>query len=276
MYNALGRNIYDLRKKCGLTQEELADKLCVSFQAVSKWENGASLPDISLLPAIAGLFNVSIDSMLNYAVEQQNITAYEKRYDADEYYWGVKPNSMCYDVLKLLPPDRPVSLLDIGCGEGKDAVFFAKNGYKVSAFDITRSGIEKARRLAEKHNANVNFFTADLLSFKLESEFDVIFCSGVLNYIPPEKRRNIFDNLKRHTVSGGINALNVFVDKPFLPCLPDKESSENLWLSGELSTLYSDWEIHDCSEVIFDCRSGGVPHKHCMDILIARNKDGSI
>ncbi len=58
---------------------------------------------------------------------------------------------MCLEVLRILPPDRPLKVLDAGCGEGKDAVFFAKNGYKVSAFDITQSGIDKAKRLAERH-----------------------------------------------------------------------------------------------------------------------------
>ena len=52
-----------------------------------------------------------------------------------------------YDIMKILPPVKPYRLLDIGCGEGKDAVFFAKCGYAVTAFDISEQGIEKAKRL---------------------------------------------------------------------------------------------------------------------------------
>lgn len=268
--NTIGKNICNLRKQKDLTQEELAGRLNVSFQAVSKWENGASLPDVATLPLIAKAFGCSIDSLLGYAVEQKIINDYESRYDTEEYYWGVKPSEMCFEVMKLIPPTKPLRVLDIGCGEGKDAVFFAKNGYKVSAFDITQSGIDKARRLAEKHRVNVNFFKADVSDFRLESEFDVIFCSGVLHYIPNELREEIFENYRKYTAEGGLNAMNVFVKKPFIPAPPDKDSRNFKWLSGELFGYYDKWLLHRCDEVVFDCNSGGIPHKHCMDIMISQ------
>lgn len=49
-----------------------------------------------------------------------------------------------------MPPTKHLKLLDVGCGEGKDAVFFARNAYEVSAFDVSDAGIEKTRSLAEK------------------------------------------------------------------------------------------------------------------------------
>ena len=61
----LGKNIAELRKKSNLTQEELANMLGVSPQAVSKWENDAACPDISLLPKIAEIFGVTIDELMN-------------------------------------------------------------------------------------------------------------------------------------------------------------------------------------------------------------------
>ena len=62
----IGQNIKTLRKKRGITQEGLASALNVSSQAVSKWENGIGLPDITLLPALAGFFGVSTDELLGY------------------------------------------------------------------------------------------------------------------------------------------------------------------------------------------------------------------
>ncbi len=61
----LSANILKYRKRCGFTQDELAEKLGVTFQAVSKWENGKSAPDISLLPIMADLFACSIDSLFS-------------------------------------------------------------------------------------------------------------------------------------------------------------------------------------------------------------------
>lgn len=56
-------NLQEFRKKRGLTQEELAKKLGVTFQAVSKWENAKAAPDIFLLPTMAGIFGCTIDQL---------------------------------------------------------------------------------------------------------------------------------------------------------------------------------------------------------------------
>lgn len=60
----LGNNISERRKAKGMTQEELAANLGVSPQAVSKWENNLSCPDIALLPEISKLFGISVDELL--------------------------------------------------------------------------------------------------------------------------------------------------------------------------------------------------------------------
>ena len=62
----ISRNIAELRKSKGLTQEELAVFIGVTKASVSKWENGQSLPDIMLLPQLATYFDVTVDSLLGY------------------------------------------------------------------------------------------------------------------------------------------------------------------------------------------------------------------
>ena len=59
-----GKRISNYRKEKNMTQTELADKLNISFQAVSNWERGESMPDISKLPELARILNVSIDDIL--------------------------------------------------------------------------------------------------------------------------------------------------------------------------------------------------------------------
>lgn len=61
----IGKFIKEIRKKNKLTQKELADKLGVTFQAVSKWENGKNIPDIAVLQDISKQFNVNIDEILS-------------------------------------------------------------------------------------------------------------------------------------------------------------------------------------------------------------------
>ena len=60
----IGKNIANLRRDHNMTQMQLADEVGVSFQAVSNWERGNSMPDISKLPQLSELFSVSIDELL--------------------------------------------------------------------------------------------------------------------------------------------------------------------------------------------------------------------
>ncbi len=66
----LGNRIKMLRKQHGITQEQLAGVLGVSFQAVSKWENGITLPDITLAPKIAAYFGVSLDELFDFSLKE--------------------------------------------------------------------------------------------------------------------------------------------------------------------------------------------------------------
>lgn len=271
-----GEVICKRRKELGLTQNQLAQKLNLSFQAVSKWENESAYPDITMLPKLAAVLNTTVDALLGYSSAE---TDYDRRYTTEGYYWGLKPNRLCYDVMKILPPIKPYRVLDIGCGEGKDAVFFAKCGYSVTAFDQSEKGIEKAKKLAEHNQVEVNLFKADLFDYRPDREFDIIFSSGVLHFLPQTVRKELTGSLKRHTAKNGINVLNVFVNKPFITRVPDKtreEEKRHPWHSGELFGYYHDWLFHMCREEIFDCNSGGIPHQHCMDTLIAQKQEGGM
>ncbi|OPJ61931.1 helix-turn-helix domain-containing protein [Clostridium oryzae] len=66
---SIGETIFRLRKEKGFTQDQLGSFIGVSTAAVSKWESGISYPDITLLPVLASLFNVSIDKLMNYKAE---------------------------------------------------------------------------------------------------------------------------------------------------------------------------------------------------------------
>ena len=157
--------------------------------------------------------------------------------------------------------------------------FFAKCGYAVTAFDISEQGIEKAKRLAEHNQVEARFFRADIFDYCPDGEYDIIFCSGVLHFLSQSERKALCDRLKEHTADNGINALNVFVIKPFITRAPDStrdEEKRHPWHSGELFEYYHDWFFHVCREEIFDCNSGGTPHKHCMDTLIAQKINGSL
>lgn len=190
MEKELGRFIAQKRKELGYTQKDLAEKLNISFQAVSKWENGTTTPDISLLSQIAYILHTSVDALVGYNRIAQ--TVYEERYNREDYYWGIVPSRLCYEIMKLKPPIKPYRVLDIGCGEGKDAVFLAKNGYEVFAFDVADTGLKKAKELAQKNHVSVHFFNADINEYDPNMQFDIVFFQWCipLSCLKPEEKAN--------------------------------------------------------------------------------------
>lgn len=73
-----GLKISELRKEKNMTQMELADKMGISFQAVSNWERGNSMPDVAKLPELAQIFDVTIDELLNEQSKLINSAAKEE------------------------------------------------------------------------------------------------------------------------------------------------------------------------------------------------------
>ena len=67
----IGNKIKQLRFKSGLTQEQLAARLGISAQSVSKWENAVTMPDITLLPMLAGELGVTIDELFDLTTDQK-------------------------------------------------------------------------------------------------------------------------------------------------------------------------------------------------------------
>ena len=78
----LGKKIKQLRFKAGLTQEQLAERLGIGPQSVSKWENAVSMPDITALPLLAEIFGVSIDELFDLTKEQK-LRRIENRMDCE-------------------------------------------------------------------------------------------------------------------------------------------------------------------------------------------------
>ena len=196
-------------------------------------------------------------------------TQYEKLYESEDYYWGKEPAEFLEKIIAARPPRRGMKVLDIGCGEGKDAVYMAKKGYTVTAFDLTVSGIEKTLRLAEETGVRINAYVDDINTFETDERFEIIYSSGTLQYLHKDQIQPFFEKIEKMTNPFGLNYFNVFVEKPFIAPAPDWDEEEKLWKPGELFSWYADWRIRYIDETIFDCSSGTEPHQHCMDSILA-------
>lgn len=112
MAATLGTRIAEQRRKMNLTQDQLAEQMGVSSQAVSKWENDLSCPDISLLPSLSDLFGISIDELLRG--ESQKIVQVlpeGERKDLNKMLLRVRVNTAQGDIIKV---NLPLSLVKVG------------------------------------------------------------------------------------------------------------------------------------------------------------------
>ncbi|HEX6989490.1 MAG TPA: methyltransferase domain-containing protein [Bacillota bacterium] len=197
---------------------------------------------------------------------------YDAAYRRPGLYWGSAPNDLCLKVVDLVPAAQRVGcrVIDLGCGEGRDLVHFAREGFRAKGIDRSTAGLAKAAAWAEADGLRVQVEEADLVTYRLSEPYDVVYGSGTLTYLPPRLRAEVFSNYKRWTRPGGLNAFNAFVEKPYLPIPHDWGDDEYFFRSGELLGYYRDWQILHVDEMEFDCNSGGAPHRHAMAVVIAR------
>lgn len=101
----LGEKIRTLRKAKNISQEKLASYLGVSFQAVSKWENGTTMPDVTMIPALASFFEVSTDELFDFNVLETEKRVMEICFEAAEFRGkdDAKSEAMLREGLKQYP-----------------------------------------------------------------------------------------------------------------------------------------------------------------------------
>ena len=128
MNETIGSRISKYRKEKGMTQEELASRLGVSSQAVSKWANDLSCPDISLLPALCQALGVTSDELLTGKTNEVRLVPPAERKSLDELTLRVYVNSADGDRVRVNLPMRLVKVciemgLDVsGSVGGSDAL----------------------------------------------------------------------------------------------------------------------------------------------------------
>jgi SAM-dependent methyltransferase len=125
--------------------------------------------------------------------------AWNQRYADAELVWSADANRFLVQEVADLPPGRA---LDLGAGEGRNAIWLAERGWRVTAVDFSGIGLQKARRLAEARGVEVNWIEADLRSYPpARGAFDLV----VLVYIhlPGEERRSVVRRAADAVAAGG-------------------------------------------------------------------------
>lgn len=133
-------NLIRLRKEAGLSQEELADKLAVSRQAVSKWERGEALPDTDNLIRLARLYNVSIDEIVGYAPEKKTSADENKAAGGADGTQETDNASGADGAKETDNASGADNTNDDGNADGEDDEYFTQDGETKKYYSKTKGG----------------------------------------------------------------------------------------------------------------------------------------
>lgn len=189
--------------------------------------------------------------------------------DENAIAFSLEPNATVKEFEHLL--GKQSAIIDVGCGEGQNAFYLAKQGYcNVDAFDISEHAIAKLRQRCEREDIQLNAFTADLKMFSFERQYDMILSFGTLHFVPKTDWRAFINRAKAHTTIGGIHIMQLFTDT--VPASEDiAPFAIGLAKDGELRELYHDWEILQFKSYTFEDEHPGVPkHLHASNKIVAR------
>jgi tellurite methyltransferase len=153
------------------------------------------------------------------------------------------PIELVTGITNILPGG---TVLDLGAGDGRQALYLAAKGFQVTAVDLSEAGLEKLQRLAGKQGLNIKTELADLNSWSISEEYDAIIAIAVLQHLKHDPAMRILNEMKAHTRSGGINALTVFTQTGDRYTLDREEDPESFYPEDNwLQKFYSDWQVNE-------------------------------
>lgn len=192
---AIHLRVGELRRKKGISQQVLAEALGVAFQTVSKWENGTTMPDITMLPDMAAYFGVSVDQVLGLApllgeeyvaVESGSSEYWNERLgylmQSRKYFWN--QDYLGFLAERVWNISEPVEVLDCGCGWGFLASFLKPLLPEGSCY----VGVDQSEKLVTEgkkmHPAqDISFICSDFFDYEPKKQYDVVIAQAVLRHI---------------------------------------------------------------------------------------------
>lgn len=170
---------------------------------------------------------------------------WDEKYDLDEYLFGTEPNQFLADSYGAIPKGEVLCLAD---GEGRNSVFLAQQGYRVTAVDISLVGLEKAKRLAEKNKVSVNFVHADLQEYPLgENCWDGIV--SIFCHTPVSLREKIHSDVVTGLKSEGVFLLEAYTPEQLKHGTGGPQAEELLMTSASLTDELKGLHIEHLQEL---------------------------
>lgn len=166
---------------------------------------------------------------------------WDERYTTPDYVFGTEPSGFLVRNSGFLEPGAKA--LAVADGEGRNSVFMAEKGLRVTAMDSAATGLEKARRLAAERAVAVDFRLADLKSWTWEPEAYDVVAAIFIQFAAPEFREEIFNGIERTLKPGGLLLLHGYTPRQLEFGTGGPSAVENLYEPDMLARRFGTWEI---------------------------------
>lgn len=174
---------------------------------------------------------------------------------------------------------RSGSVLDLGAGDGRNALYLAEKGFTVKAVDLSEAGIAKLKCIANGRGLKIETEVADAAKYKIDTNYDGFVVVLLFQFLHGETSLSLLNEMKEHTNAGGINVIHVFTksgDRQRLDLEEDPTSSCFYPDNGWLKEFYCDWEIVEYSSssgaLIEKLNQDGSPMTSVVERIVARKK----
>lgn len=195
-------------------------------------------------------------------------------YSLKNYVWGEEPSTLAKEaaaILKANNQNQRLRVLDLGCGDGKDALFFAQQGWLVTAVDICPGALDTLRRDAKELGVQdrVVIINTDISQFSSGDTFDLIYSDSTLHYLNQSQRHELLRRIPQWLNPGAYFVASSFTDMND-HVVGDVEKYCYLQ-RGELHELLPSLSVIDSYEGnIPDQHPGYEPHEHCISTIISQ------
>lgn len=194
---------------------------------------------------------------------------WDERFSAAEYIFGREPNRFLVSQAACLAPGS--SVLDLATGEGRNAVWLARRGCRVTGVDISPKAIEKARQLAAESAVQVAFEVEDVRARAWKADaFDAV-VTIFIQFAAPAERQAVFAGIQRTVRPGGVVVLQGYTPKQLDYRTGGPPQADHMYTEALLREAFSGWEIVHLAEHE-DVLSEGTKHvgRSALIDLVAR------
>jgi tellurite methyltransferase len=166
--------------------------------------------------------------------------------------YGLNPaHSEVIEACKII---EPCDTLDMGCSNGRNAIYLGQHGYNVTAIDVNPGAIDILSNICiEENMSNVKARVYDINNANLNEDYGFISCTVTLMFIDPVCVDDIIENMHKHTIAGGYNLIVCAMNTEEHPCpVPFPYTLK----TGQLRDAYEGWEVIKYNENVGTMHNG--------------------